>query len=204
MNTKLSIFYAAVILAAGCVPSLHPLYTDKDVIFEEKLLGRWEDDNNASNAWIFEKGSDPNSYKLNIRENDKDGYFDAHLTKIEDSMYLDLFPQEPQIEASDYYKMHLLGVHTFLKIEIADPNLHVRAMNPEFIEELIKSNPDAVKHEVLGDKNDGIVLTASTEQLRKFIAKYENEKDFLGDITELEPMAPAEEKVKTPSEINTP
>jgi len=29
------------LVASACVPSLHPLYTDKDLIFEPALLGEW-------------------------------------------------------------------------------------------------------------------------------------------------------------------
>jgi hypothetical protein len=40
----------------------------------------------------------------------------------------------------------------------------------------LKSKPNAVKHEGLGDDNDGIVLTASTKELQKFILKYGADK----------------------------
>jgi len=199
MSTKLSAFYLAVILIAGCVPSLHPLYTEKDVIFEEKLLGRWKEDDNI---WTFKKGSDPNSYELNIRVDNEDGRFEAHLTKIKDSMYLDLYPDEPEIQANDYYKMHLLPVHTFLKVEAIDPNLQMRMMNPEFIAELVESNPDAVKHELVDDDNDRVVLTASTQQLRQFIAEYENEEKLFGDISNMERIVAAECEDEKPAEPN--
>jgi len=51
MKTKKLLFYSLAALLGGCVPvmSLHPLYTEKDVLFEEKLLGRWVDGpNNTS------------------------------------------------------------------------------------------------------------------------------------------------------------
>jgi hypothetical protein len=42
--TKFAIF-AIGILLAGCIPSLHQLYTDKDVVYDSKLIGVWKDPN---------------------------------------------------------------------------------------------------------------------------------------------------------------
>ena len=33
-----------LLLPVGCVPSLHPLYTDQDVIFDQSVLGVWAED----------------------------------------------------------------------------------------------------------------------------------------------------------------
>ena len=43
MKTKKLLFYLLAGVLAGCLPvmSLHPLYTEKDLVFEEKLLGTW-------------------------------------------------------------------------------------------------------------------------------------------------------------------
>ena len=41
MNTRKALFCILALLLGGCLPvmSLHPLYTDDDLVFEEKLLG---------------------------------------------------------------------------------------------------------------------------------------------------------------------
>ena len=40
---KLLLLFAGTLLLTGCVPvdSLNPLYTDKDIVFDESLLGTW-------------------------------------------------------------------------------------------------------------------------------------------------------------------
>ena len=45
------------LLLTGCVPSLHPLYTDADLIFEPQLIGLWAVDENDE-TWRFEKDTD--------------------------------------------------------------------------------------------------------------------------------------------------
>lgn len=69
MRTKKLLFHLLAALLAGCVPvmSLHPLYTDEDVIFEEKLLGTWLDDSN--DTWTFERISEfHESYALTFTD----------------------------------------------------------------------------------------------------------------------------------------
>ena len=46
MNTRKLLFYLLAVLLGSCVPvmSLHPLFTKEHLVFEEKLLGTWADD----------------------------------------------------------------------------------------------------------------------------------------------------------------
>ena len=193
MNTRKFLFYALAILMGGCVPSLHPLYTAKDLVFNEDLISTWADDDNR---WVFQRGLDPNSYKLTVTDDEGKGEFVAHLVKIDKMLFLDLFPEEPELERSnDYYKMHLLGVHTFIKVERIEPTLQMRVMNPDKIGEMLEDDPNLLKHEELEDR---IVLTASTKELQKFMKKYANIEEVFGDASELkrakreEPAGPAD------------
>ncbi len=49
-------FVGALVILAGCVPSLHPLYTDKDTVFELALLGKWSEKDSKA-TWTFTKGN---------------------------------------------------------------------------------------------------------------------------------------------------
>ena len=53
--------------------SLHSLYTEENVVFEEKVLGTWVDDPNSPEAtWEFNRIEEPeNAYRLVF--SDKDG-----------------------------------------------------------------------------------------------------------------------------------
>jgi hypothetical protein len=164
----------AVVLG-GCVPSLHPLYTDKDVVFEEKLLGSWED---GESIWKFDRGTDANSYDLTVVTDGNDGRFIANLVKLNGTMFLDLYPGPVEIKANDFYKAHLLAAHTFIKVEHFDPNLSMRMMDPEKLEKLIESKPDIIKHELVEKR---IILTASTAHLQAFIKKYQNDPNVFGE-----------------------
>ncbi len=50
MKTKylVSALAAAALLVVGCLPSIHPLFTDKDLVFKKELVGTWIDGDSAS------------------------------------------------------------------------------------------------------------------------------------------------------------
>ena len=39
---------------AGCIQTLHPLYTENDLTFDAALIGVWGEDN-SKETWAFEK-----------------------------------------------------------------------------------------------------------------------------------------------------
>ena len=41
MKTRKLLPFILAVALAGCIPSLHPLFTEDDLIFEPKLLGTW-------------------------------------------------------------------------------------------------------------------------------------------------------------------
>ena len=180
---KLSIACVLLSFVVGCIPSLHEIYTKDTLIYDANLVGTWKGDPNSEDAWIFEK-ADPNSgsYKVTFIENGKPGKFDAHLCKIGSVRYLDLYPQDPNLPYNDFYKMHLLPVHTFMKVESISPTLSLRMMKPDELAQKLKAEPNLVKHE---KGKDSILLTASPKELQKFLIAVANEPNLYDDISEL-------------------
>jgi len=43
MKIRNVITHAGVsLLFSGCIPSVHPFYTNKDIVFDSRLLGEWQ------------------------------------------------------------------------------------------------------------------------------------------------------------------
>jgi hypothetical protein len=192
MNTKKFLFYLLAALLGGCIPvmSLHPLYTEETTVFEEKLLGNWIQDNNET-TWEF---SCPNksakTYKLIFFDDEnKKGSFDAHLTKLQNKLYLDVYPSAPPWDEEDpnkliwqYNTLFLMPVHTFIKIDSIEPQLKMRLTDDDEMKKLLEENPNAVKHEFV---KDGFVLTASTKELQAFVIKYADDSRLFTEETVL-------------------
>src|ERR1041385_1794779 len=83
----------AALLLCSCIPSVNPFYTARDVAFDARLLGEWQEREKADapEAWKFEKGED-NAYKLTVVEKGKEGIFTVRLFKLKQEWFLDLTP----------------------------------------------------------------------------------------------------------------
>jgi len=192
------------VLLGGCVPviSLHPLYTQNDVVLDKKLCGTWVDDaNNPETTWEFKCIDEPkNAYKLIFAdEKGMKGSFVAHLVKLQNRLFLDIFPSELPWEPEDpnkmdwpYNSLFLIPAHTFVKIESIEPQLKLRLTLESKMEELLEENPSAVEHTSVGDRT---VLTASTKKLQAFVLKYaDDERVFTGEVT----LSRRQSKTETP------
>jgi len=190
MKTKKFLFYLLAVLLGGCIPvmSLHPLYTEKDVVFEEKLLGTWVDDSNGT--WEFKYPDESKkAYGLVFcDEEDKKGSFVAHLVKLENQLFLDVYPtQSPCGKLEDlneakwfYNAFFFVPVHTFIKIDSIEPQLKMQLTDDERMEKLLEEDPNAVKHTSIEDR---LILTASTKELQAFVLKYADDNRVFTDET---------------------
>lgn len=199
MKKKKNIFYCLTLLLVGCLPTLHPIYNDKTLIFKEELIGKWMDDDGL---WQFKRAGEK-EYELRIFDDEKElGRFSAHMVGIEGLMFLDLYPDsEPLEELDDFYKIHILPVHTFMKVDRIDPNLQLRMVDYEKIGKMLEDNPNLIKHEVVDD--DRIVLTASTEELQNFIVEHVDtlfyDSNDSSDLIRLEPLYSEQDIVIDPN-----
>ena len=211
MRTKTLLFYLLAALLGGCVPifSINPLYTEKDVVFKEELLGIWADPNNPEAAWEFKRHDESeNVYKLIVdMDAEARGLFDARLVNLKGQLFLDVYPDEKALEqtmedleekAKDPNNTvwplnfaFLVPVHTFIKVDSIEPTLTMRRTDDELMEELLEQDPKAVKHAVLDE--DRVVLTASTKELQAFVLKY-----AAGDKLFDEPFTLKRTKAKSP------
>ena len=184
-RAKKALFYLLAALLGGCAPvmSLHPLYTEKDVVFEERLLGRWVDDpNSPETTWEFSRIEEPNNaYSLVFSDEEgKKGSFVAHLVRLQNRLFLDVYPSKPPWEIEDpnklelpYNSFFLIPTHTFIKIGFNGPQLKMWLTNDEDMKKLLKEEPNAVKHTFIEDK---LILTASIKELQNFVIKYAEDK----------------------------
>lgn len=194
MNAKKTLFYLMAAFLCGCVPvmSLHCLYTDADVTFEEKILGTWvQDTNDSKTTWEFTRLDEPkNAYKLIFTDEEgKKGSFVTRLVKLQDKLFLDAYPSELPWEPEDPNKVDwffngffMVPAHTFIKVDAIEPQLKLRITLQDKMEELLKENPDAIKHTSIEDR---LVLTASTKELQAFVLKYAEDKRLFVDETVL-------------------
>jgi hypothetical protein len=188
MKTKKLLFYLLAAMLGGCIPvmSLHSLHTEKDIVFDVKLLGTWIDDPNKPEAtWKFTRMDKPNNaYNLLLTENKEEkGLFIAYLVKLQDKLFLDLSPfsaesDDPNEGNLPFNAIFLISAHTFIKVDSIEPQLKFGLTQDNKMKELLKADPNAVKHTIIDDR---LILTASTKELQSFVLKYADDNRLFAD-----------------------
>ena len=125
MNKKHLVFLALLACLTGCVPvdSLNPLYTDKDVVFDESLLGEWVGtEANETGGMKFIK-EDKDAYVIVMSDTDTNGekkttFYDARLLSISGQKFLDVLQRESSVSQASY-PLHVGGSKGEQKIEPA-------------------------------------------------------------------------------------
>jgi hypothetical protein len=178
-KAKCLLAFLVVGILAGCyVPSIHPLYTKQDVIFNPELVGQWRDSEAGKSQWVFVQKEDK-AYGLRITQEDKKVFvFTAYLLKVGDYHYLDLFPDTEDETNDSFLLKNMLPVHTFIRIKQLTPTLDVEVMNSEWLAKVLKESPALIKHEKMpvGEKEKEeylTVLTAQPKELQAFLVKHE-------------------------------
>ena len=189
MKTKHALFVAGlfILLLAGCIPSIHPLYHEEDIVFKPELLGSW---NEGDTKWVFEQRGE-NGYYLKYYE--KENFFieastysdfEVTLIKLGDNYYLDFYPgKNDQLDFSSLLISTLLPVHIFARVEFVEDGVEISFFDRDWLEELLEENRIRIAHEKTPEY---FVLTASTDELQKFVIKYSDVDDAFIEASLLE------------------
>jgi hypothetical protein len=179
----LVVLLLAVVMEGCIVKSLHPFYTEKNVVFKQELMGTWKDQ--QTGTWqispIKEKKS---AYRMKVTSNEGiSATFIAHLFELNNIVYLDFLPEEQDGKQVDLFAFHLIPSHSLARVKnIAGDRVRIEWLNEEWLSELFAENKIRIAHEVVHEneqKQDDkmYILTASTDELQKFILKYGNDPE---------------------------
>jgi hypothetical protein len=184
MNKWLGLVGAGLmIFLVSCAPSLHPLYTDRDLVFELDLVGEWSEEG-SKETWTFTKSGEKEYGLVYIDEKGKRGEFIVHLVKAEERLFLDFFPvvSDFKKDVNDFYTGHVLRVHTFMRVEQIQPTLRMAPLDHDWVKKYLQDHPDDIRHEKV---NDGILLTAQPKELQAFLLKHEKTEAAFGELSDL-------------------
>ena len=176
------------LLAGGCwQKSLHPFYTANDLAPDAKLAGTWRDKDQTEEKkerWVFEPAG-PKGYYLDIHdEEDKSHRYAAHLFKFENKTFLDLVLRDRELSG--------IPAHHLFRVDELGANLVMTPLNPGWIADRLKENPESLKHMRMPDPDapndrdkDEFILLAETKDLQAFLRKHLKEEGLFADSTTL-------------------
>jgi hypothetical protein len=186
---KNRILLLACLALSGCVPSINPFYTEKDLVFDPALVGTWrpvEVKESSKETWALTKAGDKLYQLEQTDEEGRKAIFDARLFKLKDNRFLDLYltkVEGDRLKVNDWASISLVPAHLLLKVEQIEPALKLAVINPDWMQTHLKQHPNAVAHRIVSDGN--IVLSANTDELQKLVLAHLDDKEFFGGAMEM-------------------
>ncbi len=170
---KAFVVAAAAMLLTGCIPSIAPLYTDRDVVSDRRVTGTWT----AKNDQTMTVTADGNGYKVLYADTENPAHkmnFKAHLVKLGSNLFVDLFPEPPE----DLACYPCVPMHMFGKLTIQGNTLKVELFDPGWFNRMAKEGKITTGHLAAG--NDSL-LSGTTAEVQAFVLNYANDpKAFVG------------------------
>lgn len=152
----------AVSSSACLVVSLHPLYDDQSIAWDEGLVGAWRDAEDNIDVAI-DRG-EWRSYRVRYRHPVDTGTFTAHLTLVENVHYLDLMPERGQ----DYGPL-LVPVHAIVRVDRQGDSLTVTPLDYDRLAAAFKQRARGSGPAMAMDEKQNVFLTAPTAELRRWV-----------------------------------
>ena len=155
----------------GCLQTARPLFHENDLVFDERLIGVWQQ---GDETWTFErvgsgmheKGSG-NGYLLAISEKDSVvARCGAHLGYVGDYAFLDVFDVSP----GDLN----LPLHLIYRIQITDEKLRLKFADGKWFDALPAKEKAVLRIEKF---EPGDVALASTDVLQRFLKAHYRDDD---------------------------
>lgn len=172
---------AVLMLLAGCEPiiSLHPAYTDSDLVFDRQLLGNWT---REEEVWTFRAGKG-NSYELTIVEKPDDAQqppqrteMEAHLFRIPAGLFWDVYPKG-KYAANGLYEALLVPGHVFARLSVEGEQVRLSPLGSGWLKKQLANDKQFAREIVTDPGGDShLVLTAPTHRLQEFLARYAGEE----------------------------
>lgn len=163
---------AVLVLPACLVSSLHPVYDDESIVFDESLVGTWE--NRESEVTVVIARGEWRSYHLAYSDRSGTTRFTGHLTTIGAARFLNVRPEDG-LERPAY----LIAANGPLQIDLDADRARVRALDHSTV--LDRLARASLQTAAATDLKQNVVLTGSTSEVRGWLASAVREDTVFGE-----------------------
>lgn len=154
------------LLLASCTPSLEPLYTAQDLVFDAGLAGTWTEKGGEA-TWVV-KPSGENSYEVSSTAEGEAHRYEARLLQLGSERFLDLTPKEKLGFKDDFFGGHWVCTHTFYRIRREGDSVRVGGLDPDSLKPLVEAKRLPIAQLINGE----VLLTGPTAALQEFVVKH--------------------------------
>ena len=188
-------FTFLLIFLSSCLNTLHPIFTEKDLAYDPKLIGTWNTEKQGTKGRVVISNlATENSVELpgNLSDIKEKGYlisyqhedsrnperYIAFLARIGKYLYFDYYPayKKEDQKIDEFFEAHFIKMHTSYRVEILnDGSFELSQLDGSYVKSLIDQKKIRISHEASAD--DDIVITASTSELQQYLIKYSDEPE---------------------------
>ncbi len=171
-------FCSLVLSGCNVVYSVHPLATKDDAVDEPALVGQWTETDDSSHERLCIQKADTNTYTLIVSESDPKSDKEAKLVeayqvtlvRLDDQLFADMVAKGQALNGTDIDPpVGALYHHVIVKLDLTDSDLRYTVLDPGAIRE---ANQQGYAPLSFIEIDDGILLTAPTEELRWTVSHY--------------------------------
>jgi hypothetical protein len=150
--------------SSGClVVSLQPAYDDQSVVFDEALLGQWENAEDGERATI-ERG-EWRSYRITYVDRTATRTFHGNLTKVGMTLLLDV----TEVRGTDPGPL-LVPVHCLVRVAVAGDTLTAARLDYDRFMRARTQKTMGFPSSAIDDRRNA-VITVPTSDLRRWLLK---------------------------------
>ena len=186
MKWRIVLVITVIAALSSCIFTFHPLYSDDiltDVPGLEGSFSKHDGFPQDSSEWIFTR-EQKGTYQLRINQKDNSGTMEVHAVLLGGEYFLDFSVDDVSSDCiPDFIGYHLVPMHSFGKVHVHEDKLALSFIDMDWAEENLSKHRIRIDHETRFKDNNTefILLTASTEDLQKFVAKYARFDDAFDD-----------------------
>ena len=181
------LFFTAWFLS-GCLKTLYPIFTEKDLVADPRLPGNWKKTKDGSTVTyrlanenelkVLSSTLQRHAGTIYIKEEkDAQGNIEstlyAFMVKLGKYYYMDYYPigiKETE-KAGDFFAAHYIPMHSIYRIKFTARNsFDLQQLDAGYLESLVKNKQIRIRHEIMDDSS--FVITAPTKELQQYLIKY--------------------------------
>ena len=193
----LAAFALGILILEGCLTTLHPIFTEKDLVFDPRLTGNWKKTKDGSivtyrqatvkDLQTLSPALQRNANKIYLLEEKNEqnktmsAYY-AFLVKLGKYYYLDYYPAgvKDNLSANGFFTAHFTPMHSIYRVKFnGDLSFNLQQLDGGYLENLIRNKKIRLRHEVTEDGS--YVITAPTEELQQYLVKYSDVPEAYGN-----------------------
>jgi len=175
---------------SGCAPasSFFALFNDKDKEFDARLVGEWRIQSGAafkaeeeSARIVFRRSEDGSDYEVTLFDFDSKGMnldCTGRLIRLGNRLFIDFGTPDTDKRKFTEFPFPIIESHIFGPIQIDKTSIRIDFLNDDWVKkqsETGKLSLPTVK------TRDGLVISASTEELRKFAQDHVEDADAFSE-----------------------